>query len=254
MADDVVDSMEKMKLTSEEEEIIAISDEGRLEALESCQLSLIGKLLMCKPFNKMAAKNTIQRAWGVDDTMQILEVGPNLFQFKFQFEFELNRIFKGGPRSFDNQLLMLQRRKKGMTVGNIIMETTSLWVQIWGAPFDMFSPRVAKEVGDRLGVAEEVEWKNKKDDINLFMRVRVALPISKPLRRGGFLAGSDGECSWLTFKYERLPMFCHYCGILGHDLKYCAAHYAVEKNGGNIVYQYEDFLRAVGARARVPVH
>ena len=34
---------------------------------------------MCKSFNKMAAKNTIRRAWGVDDAMQILEVGPNLF-------------------------------------------------------------------------------------------------------------------------------------------------------------------------------
>ena len=108
MAEEFVDSMEKMKLTSEEEEIMAISDEGRLKALESCYLSLIGKFLTCKPFNKMAAKNTIRRAWGVDDTMQILEVGPNLFQFKFQSEFEINRIFKGGPWSFDNQLLMLQ--------------------------------------------------------------------------------------------------------------------------------------------------
>ena len=62
MADEVVNSMEKMKLTSKEEEIIAISDEGRLEAIESCNLSLIGKFLTCKPFNKMAAKNTIRRA------------------------------------------------------------------------------------------------------------------------------------------------------------------------------------------------
>ena len=62
MADEVVNSMEKMKLTLEEEEIIAISDEGRLEAIKSCNLSLIGKFLTCKPFNKMAAKNTIRRA------------------------------------------------------------------------------------------------------------------------------------------------------------------------------------------------
>ena len=43
MADKVADSMDRMKLTSEEEEVITISDEGRVEALESCQLSLIGK-------------------------------------------------------------------------------------------------------------------------------------------------------------------------------------------------------------------
>lgn len=59
----------------------------------------------------------------------------------------------------------------------------------------MISPQVAKEVGGRLGEVEEVEWKKTKDDINFFMRVRVALPISKPLRRGGFLVGLDGEHS-----------------------------------------------------------
>ena len=161
MTDDVADSMEKMKLTTEEEETIAISDNGRLEAIESCNLSLIGKFLTCKPFNKLETKNTIRRAWGLDESMQILEVGPNLFQFKFQSEFDMTRILKGGPWSFDNQLLRFQRWKKGMTMGNIQMEIASLWVQIWGAPFDMVSPQVAKGVGSRLGEVEEVEWKRR---------------------------------------------------------------------------------------------
>ena len=56
----------------------------------------------------------------------------------------------------------------------------------------MVSPQVVKEVGSQLGKVEEVEWKKKKDDFSMFMRVRVALPISKPIRRGGFIAGSDG--------------------------------------------------------------
>ena len=47
---------------------------------------------------------------------------------------------------------------------------------------------------------EEVEWKKMKDDVNFFMQVRVALPISKPLRRGGFIARTDGERYWVDFK------------------------------------------------------
>ena len=97
-----------------------------------------------------------------------------------------------------------------MTVGNIRLESASLWIQIWDAPFDMVSPQVAREVGSRLGKVEKVEWKKQKDDINMFMRVRVALPISKPIRRGGFIAGSDGVKTWVSFKYEILPIFCHY--------------------------------------------
>ena len=77
---------------------------------------------------------------GLNESMQILEVGPNLFQSKFQSEFNLDRILRGGPWSFDNQLQLLQRWKEGMIVGNIRLESASLWVQIWDAPFDMVSP------------------------------------------------------------------------------------------------------------------
>ncbi|XP_050242020.1 uncharacterized protein LOC126690971 [Quercus robur] len=250
MDDDVADRLQKMKLTIEEEEIIPISDEGRLDAIESCNLSLMGKFLTCKPFNRMAAKNTIRRAWGLNESLQISEVGPNLFQFKFQSEFDMDRIMRGGPWSFDNQLLLLKRWKKGMTMGNIQLDSASLWVQIWDAPFDMISSQVAREVGSRLGTVEEVERRHRKDDINMFMRVRVALPIAKPLRRGGFIAGSNGVKTWLSFKYERLPMFCHFCGILGHDLKNCAAHFVAEKQGRKVEYQYGEFLKASRIRPR----
>ena len=51
----------------------------------------------------------------------------------------------------------------------------------------MIPSQVAREVGSRLGTVEEVEWRNRKDDINMFMRVCVGLPITKPLHRGGSL-------------------------------------------------------------------
>ena len=82
------------------------------------------------------------------------------------------------------------------------------------------------------------------------MRVKVAVPTSKPLRRGGFIGGSDGTRSWVTFKYERLPLFCHFCGLMGHDLKHCAEHFAMGKTGGEVEYQYGEWLKAAGGRAR----
>ena len=69
-------------------------------------------------------------------------------------------------------------------------------------------------------------------------------------RVGFILPSLDGKQYWVDFKYERLPIFCHYCGILGHDLNHCATHYALEKNGRRVEYQYQDSLRAVRGRAR----
>lgn len=56
----------------------------------------------------------------------------------------------------------------------------------------MVTPQVATEVGSKMGVVEDVERRRKQDAPIYFMRVRVALPISKLLRRGGFIVGSDG--------------------------------------------------------------
>lgn len=51
-----------------------------------------------------------------------------------------------------------------------------------GAPFDMVCPQVAREVGSRLGMVEEVKQRRRNDMQNLFMRVKVAILISKPIR------------------------------------------------------------------------
>lgn len=57
----MIDSLENMKLTEEEEETITILEEARLPEIESCNMSLIGKFLTCKPFNKKAAMATMRR-------------------------------------------------------------------------------------------------------------------------------------------------------------------------------------------------
>ena len=66
MVEEVINSLEKMTLTLEEDEIIEISEEGLREEIVGCSLSLIGKFLTCKPFNKKAAQNTLKKAWGME--------------------------------------------------------------------------------------------------------------------------------------------------------------------------------------------
>lgn len=75
----MIDGLENMRLTLEEEEVISIYDEGRKEEIESCSLSLLGKFLTCKPFNKRTAQNTLRRVWSLEKGVQIVEVGSNLF-------------------------------------------------------------------------------------------------------------------------------------------------------------------------------
>ena len=121
----MINNLENMKLTTKEEEVISILNEGRKEEIESCSKSLIRKFLTCKPFNKQAAQSTLKRVWGLKNKVQVVEVGANLFQFKFQTEFDMERVLKGGPWMFDNHVLLLVMWQTGMTVGNIRFELAS---------------------------------------------------------------------------------------------------------------------------------
>ena len=126
----MISILENMKLTTDKEEVISILDEGWKAEIESCSQSLIGKFLKCRTLNKRAAQGTLKRAWGLENQVQVVEVRANLSQFKFNSEFDMNRVLKGGPRTFDNQVLLLVHWKSGMTAGNVRFDLASFWVQI----------------------------------------------------------------------------------------------------------------------------
>ena len=56
-----------------------------------------------------------------------------------------------------------------MTAANVKFESVALWVQIWGAPFDMASLKVAAKIGGRLGEVVEVERRKSQNTQNFLM-------------------------------------------------------------------------------------
>ena len=53
------------------------------------------------------------------------------------------------------------------------------------------------------------------------MWVRVTLDLNTPLCCGRVITLVEGGKSWVSFKYERLPNLCYWCGRLDHDDKNC---------------------------------
>ncbi|XP_030930790.1 uncharacterized protein LOC115956604 [Quercus lobata] len=238
----ILDGLQSLKLTKEEEEGIQLSIPSRAEWLEECQLSLFGKLLSNPQQNQRALKSTLRSAWKMGSDLRIVEVGNDILHFKFNSKYQMEWVEKNGPWNFDNNLLLLCRWRKGLTAANISFSHSSFWVQIWGIPFELMIEETGKAVGDKIGKLLEVDKRSWQLDQAKYMRVRVEIPLNKPLQRGGYLLNGEGEKVWVTFKYERLPTVCYKCGILGHDDRHC------EELGLEQVteYQYDDWIRANG--------
>lgn len=54
-----------------------------------------------------------------------------------------------------------------------------------------------------------------------FIRVQILIDVTLPLCRGKVITMENGDKNWVSFKYERLPNFCFWCGRLTHGDKNC---------------------------------
>lgn len=52
------------------------------------------------------------------------------------------------------------------------------------------------------------------------VRARVNFDLSRALIPDAWVPFNSLKI-WIEFKYERLPVFCYYCGRLTHQLKFC---------------------------------
>ena len=104
----------------------------------------------------------------------------------------------------------------------VIFISMPMWVQIWGLHFDLLLEEVGKEIGSGLGEVLEVDLKVFSSDQAHFIKVRVELPLDKPLRRGGVVASPNGDKVCIGFKYERLVGLCYLCGWIDHEFKDCS--------------------------------
>ncbi|KAK9291799.1 hypothetical protein L1049_019749 [Liquidambar formosana] len=169
--------------------------------------------------------------WNVGKEVKIVDVGDCMIHVKFLTEFQIEKVIDGGPWMFDNHLLVLKRWERGMHVKNVEFHSTNFWIQVWGLPFDCRGRQVGEDIGRRIGEFIDVDLREELEEHGQFLRIWAAIPITKPLRRGGRILLHNSEKVWVDFRYERLPIFCYYCGHMGHDEKSCIQKYNDEKRG-----------------------
>ena len=81
---------------------------------------------------------------------------------------------------------------------------------------------MGRDIGSGLGEVLEVYLKAFLSDQACFIRVRVELPLDKPLYQGGVVASLEGDKVCISFKYERLIGLCYQCGQIGHKVRVCS--------------------------------
>lgn len=116
--------------------------------------------------------------------------------------------------------MVVKRYDKGIHLNSLSFEMAMFWVQVHDILIHFMCTEVVEKICENIReVVQSIGAKTEEG--SSFIRVRVKINISLPLFRGSVITLESGEKSWVSFKYERLPNFCLWCGKLVHGDRDC---------------------------------
>ena len=181
---------------------------------------IAAKFLTKRALNINAIAATFTPLWRSKNGFKIKHLGNHVVLFTFDSKIEVDNILANEPWRFDKHLMVLRRYDGVSEVQQMDFNLTPFWVQVHGIPMKFMNQTVAEGLCETVGVVQN-QSNTKTEESGGFMRVRVLVDISQPLCRGKVLTLDDDKELWVSFRYERLPNICYWCGCLTHNDRDC---------------------------------
>jgi len=79
---------------------------------------------------------------------------------------------------------------------------------------------MGKALGSQIGEVLESAVYELSDKAK-FVKIKMLFDVSHPIRAGMYIENQVDGVTWVDFRFENLPMFCFYCGLVGHIEENC---------------------------------
>ena len=117
----------------------------------------------------------------------ISESDPGFFFITFGCEGDKERVLAQEPWHFQNHHIVLHKPKVLHSVSVSDLKFSPFWVQVFRLPFLSKTKGLAKALGNIIGEFIDVYDDSLNEGRGPFLRIRVMLDVTKPLRRGRFI-------------------------------------------------------------------
>ncbi|XP_019160882.1 PREDICTED: uncharacterized protein LOC109157430 [Ipomoea nil] len=220
--DDLTERWGDMVLEDEEGDVEADVPEHVPTRMETPMYCVVGRFLTQKLIKVEYMRQVMASAWKPVFGMRVTELHNRLFLFAFYHETDMVQVLEKGPWSFENHTLVCRRVCDGFLPREVKLDTVDMWIQVYDLPMGYTSNAVLEQVGNFVGSFIRCDDRRVGGPWKTFYRVRVSVPVDKPLKRRMKLLRRDKSWGWVNLKYERLHNFCFCCGLLGHLDSFCA--------------------------------
>ena len=190
------------------------------EELSSPEFIIATKFLTKRTLNIDAIAKTFTPLWRSKNRFKVRNVGDHKVLFVFDNKAEADKVIHSEPWTFDKHLIVMERYDTTSSLDDLTLDKTTFWVQVHGLPIKFMNVKAAEKICEVLGTVIPTANQAEAEGGN-FIRVRVAMDITGPLCRGRLVTIGGNKQIWISFKYERLPNICYWCGCFDHDDKDC---------------------------------
>jgi len=230
---------------------LTLSNEGltlNLEAepetaavLEHC---LIVRVLADREIQFAYFSERMSRAWKPGKRVTITKSVADRYLFQFHHKVDAARVLDEGPWLYDNFHIAMDRISPGAVSSAVPLNHIEFWVQVHGLPFGFIQPKVGQGIRSFLGTLKAYDSRNTIH--SSYMRLKVSIDVTAPLKKEWRVRARNGEFVSVVFKYEKLGVFCHRCGVIGHTDKVCPELFELDSDDG--VRNWGPFLKPASHR------
>ncbi|KAL8507176.1 hypothetical protein ACS0TY_017906 [Phlomoides rotata] len=181
--------LEKLSLSVEEDdELEIVYGDSSLATPGLMEFCLVGHFLTELSINFNLMKSRMASIWRIKKGLFVKDIGAGRYD--------------GYSWFFGNHLLILCRLDVGDHPLQVPLDKINFWVQIYDLPLMYFSEQIRIQLGNFLGFFVEYDELNKSLNWRSFMRIRVSLDVSKPLKRWKRIKKGDGSVFVVSFRIQ----------------------------------------------------
>ncbi|KAF9597597.1 hypothetical protein IFM89_019965 [Coptis chinensis] len=202
------------------------------------KLTLIGKFLGRYPIKLEEVGKDIHRIWQTKGKITLERLDREHVKMVFESNKEWQHVLHNGPWMLEGQVFSIKEWCRGWSLEDYQFDLVKFWVQVWDLPKERINKANVWKIGAELGKVVEVDISCPPEFNQQVARIRIEMDVKERLQKDQQIKLETGEEIVVRFKYEKLEVFCYFCGVIGHDQLACRMRnqhrYDLLKCGGSL--------------------
>ena len=217
----VEDLLGRLNLLEDEQDDF-IWEEEIEEPPEVAKWLAIAKVHTSKGFSPSALYAEMRSAWNPAKEVKWRKIENNLFTIQFGCLADWNKATKQGPWLFRNQQALLIQEYDGfLNPRSVILDKLDVWGRVLKLPDNYLKKEeIIKGMCRTMGQVLEVQTLLPAGYAGEFVKIKVRIDVNKKLSRFVSITKNQKK-EFYQVQYEKLPIFCANCGLIGHWYQEC---------------------------------